>query len=326
MDELGADPQYGCGRALWENNGETGKYGTTMALMLLPHWTDGCIPSMEGLFFEASGTTPYHFISAAAMSQQSSNPVRQLRYDNNDAAKGVPYLQSLGVKYVMVFTEAARAQADAQPELTKVRSVGPWNIYTVAGSDIVEPLAMQPVVVNRRDGDQRERNLELGMSWFQHRDEWVAMPADDGPAAWQRIDVLPDVNRRQDDRVDIVQPAQPITAVPLEPVTATRRAGSALHGRPGGRARPGEDQLLPQLGGLRGRGPVPNRAEHDGGGAHVHRCPPPVRSLERRSVRLPADGARHRAAGGVATHRRRAAPHGQSPRLRGRSRGRSRGR
>jgi hypothetical protein len=142
-----------------------------------------------------------------------------LRYDNNDAAKGVPYLQSLGVKYVMVFTEAARAQADAQPELTKVRTVGPWNIYTVAGSDIVEPLAMQPVVVNGREGDQRERNLELGMSWFQHRDEWVAMPADDGPAEWQRIDVVPDVSRRQNDRVDIVQPAVPITAVPLEPVT-----------------------------------------------------------------------------------------------------------
>ncbi len=221
MGELGDDPQFGCGRALWENNGETGKYGTTMALMLLPHWTDGCIASMEGLFFEASGTTPFHFITAAAMSQQSSNPVRQLRYDNNDAAKGVPYLQSLGVKYVMVFTEAARKQADAQPGLTLVRSVGPWNVYTVAGSDVVEPLAMQPVVVNRRDGDQRERNLELGMSWFQHRDEWVAMPADDGPAAWQRIDVLPDLARRQDDRVDIVLPAQPITAVPLEPVVVS---------------------------------------------------------------------------------------------------------
>jgi hypothetical protein len=78
---------------------------------------------------------------------------------------------------------------------------------------------MQPVVVNGREGDQRERNLELGMSWFQHRDEWVAMPADDGPAEWQRIDVVPDVSRRQNDRVDIVQPAVPITAVPLEPVT-----------------------------------------------------------------------------------------------------------
>jgi hypothetical protein len=218
MDDLGKDPAHGCGRALWENNSETGKYGTTMALMLLPHWTDGCIGSMEGLYFEASGTTPYHFVTAAAMSQQSSNPVRELRYDNNDAAKGVPYLQSLGVRYVMVFTDAARAQADAQPELTLVRQVGPWNVYEVAGSDIVEPLSVQPVVVNPRSGDARERNLELGMSWFQQRDEWAAMPADDGPDSWQRIDVAPDLARVDESRVDIVQPMQPIDPVPLPEV------------------------------------------------------------------------------------------------------------
>ena len=82
--------QFGCGRALWENNGDTGAYGTTMALMLLPHWTDGCIASQEGLFFEASGTTPYHFLTAAAMSANSSNPVRELRYTDNNAAVGVP--------------------------------------------------------------------------------------------------------------------------------------------------------------------------------------------------------------------------------------------
>ena len=51
------------------------------------------------------------------------------------------------------------------------------------------PLTVQPVVVNRRTGDQRERNLELGTSWFQNPDEWAAMPADDGPDDWQRIDV-----------------------------------------------------------------------------------------------------------------------------------------
>jgi hypothetical protein len=222
MDQFGkdtSDPSLGCGRALYENNSENGKYGTTMALMLLPHWTDGCIASMEGLFFEASGTTPYHFVTTAAMSQQSSNPVRQLRYDNNNAALGVPYLQTLGVKYVMVFTEAARNEADRQPELTKLDSVGPWSIYSVAGSDLVVPLDHQPVVVNGRDGDQRERNLELGMSWFQHREEWAAMPADDGPESWQRIDVEPDLTRRQDDRVDIVKPVQEIVQKPLEPVT-----------------------------------------------------------------------------------------------------------
>ena len=221
MAELGEDPTQGCGRAMWENNERNGQYGTTMALMLLPHWTDGCIASMEGLFFEASGTTPYHFVTAAAMSQSSSNPVRQLRYDNNLAVKGVPYLQSLGVRYVMVFTEAAKTQADQQPELTLVRQSGPWNIYSVAGSDLVVPLATQPVVVNTRPGDPRERNLELGMSWFQNRDEWAAMPAAGGPDSWQRVDVEPDVARRQDDRVDIVQPVEPITPVPLPAVTVS---------------------------------------------------------------------------------------------------------
>ena len=115
MADIGAT--NGCGRVTWENNEDNGQYGTTMALMLLPHWTDGCMASMEGLFFEASGTTPYHFLTTAAMSKQSSNPVRELRYDNNDAAIGVPYLQALGVRYVMVRTPEAKAEAAAQPEL-----------------------------------------------------------------------------------------------------------------------------------------------------------------------------------------------------------------
>jgi hypothetical protein len=221
----------GCGRVTWENNEDNGQYGTTMALMLLPHWTDGCMASMEGLFFEASGTTPYHFLTTAAMSKQSSNPVRELRYDDNDASIGVPYLQALGVRYVMVRTDEAKRQAEAQPELELLASSGPWEIFQVADSDIVVPLDVQPVVVDERPGDQRERNLEMGTSWFQHRDEWVALPANDGPDDWQRIDVVtdgtrlvPDPTRAADDpdtrgkQVDIVVPETPIEPVALPAV------------------------------------------------------------------------------------------------------------
>lgn len=55
MLKLGDDPAHGCGRAVWENNGELNKYGTTMGLMLLPFWTKGCIASMEGLFLKRPG-------------------------------------------------------------------------------------------------------------------------------------------------------------------------------------------------------------------------------------------------------------------------------
>ncbi len=215
----------GCGRALWENNGKNGGYGTTMALMLLPHWTDGCITSMEGLFFEASGTTPYHFLTAAAMSSQSSNPVRGLRYTNHDAAIGLPYMQTLGVKYLMVFTDEAKRNAAGQEGLTYEKSSGPWDIYRVdyatRDEDLVQPLTVQPVVVNKRSGDPRERNLELGTSWFQHRDEWAAMPADDGPKEWQRIDVAVDPSRHVDNQVDIVVPQEPIQVTNLPANTVT---------------------------------------------------------------------------------------------------------
>ena len=225
MDEIGQD--RGCGRAIWENNSDNGQYGTTMALMLLPHWTDGCIGSMEGLFFEASGTTPYHFLTAAAISESSSNPVRQLRYTNNDAEIGVQHMNDLGVRYLMVRTDAAKEEAGAQDDLVYLTTSGPWDIYELSTASIVEPLTVQPVVVNHRDGDPRERNLELGTSWFQRRDDWPAIPADDGPDDWQRIDVEIDLDARigePDERsrnVDYVLPTSAIEPVALPEVTVS---------------------------------------------------------------------------------------------------------
>ena len=227
MKSLGEDPSQGCGRAVWENNGELNKYGTTMGLMLLPFWTDGCISSMEGLFFEAAGTTPYHFITAAAMSKQSSNPVRELRYDNNDAAKGVAYMRALGVKYFMGFTPEAVTAASAQPGLIKVAQSGPWVIFRVTESDLVVPLTVQPVVVAMTSGDPRERWLEIGTSWFQHANEWAALPADAGPQEWQHIDAKIDLTRREGEpgasgrRVDIVTPGEAIEPVALPPVVVS---------------------------------------------------------------------------------------------------------
>jgi hypothetical protein len=184
----------------------------------------------QGLFFEAAGTTPYHFITAAAMSKQSSNPVRELRYDNNDAAKGVEYMRSLGIKYFMGFTPEAVSAASAQPGLTKVAQSGPWAIFRVSDSDLVVPLQVQPVVAKMASGDPRERWLEIGTSWFQHATEWAALPADAGPKNWQHIDVQIDLARRDGQpgasgrRVDIVTPAQPIQPVALPPVVVSNVA------------------------------------------------------------------------------------------------------
>ncbi|MFV0309039.1 MAG: hypothetical protein ACK5OX_14990 [Desertimonas sp.] len=245
MTEIGET--NGCGRALWENNKDNGNYGTTMALMLLPFWTDGCIGSMEGLFFEASGTTPYHFLTTAAMSESSSNPVRQLRYVNNDAAVGVRHLQDLGVRYTLVRTDAAKREARLQDDLELLDTVGPWEIYQVADSDIVVPLDVQPVVVEERPGDQRERHLELGTSWFQHPEDWDALPADDGPEAWQRITaeidearLVPDPNKCANEAADAaarnadaeLRGESTTTAAPCDPDTRGHQVDVLLPGQP----------------------------------------------------------------------------------------------
>jgi hypothetical protein len=198
-----------------------------MALMLLPFWTKGCIGSMEGLYFEAAGTTPYHFISAAALSKQSSNPVRELRYDNNDPVKGVKYMQMLGIKYYMAFTPEAVQKADTVADLVKVGQSGPWHIYELEDLQLVEALDTVPVVINERPGDRRERWLEIGTSYFQHSEEWAALPVDGGPSEWQRVDVKADESRRIGNegepgrQVDVVVPDSTVKATAVDEVTVS---------------------------------------------------------------------------------------------------------
>ena len=81
------------GRMLWEPSSDIGRYGTPLALMMLPYWTDGRISSMEGLYYESSATTPYHFLAAATLTSTPSNAVRGLPYRNStdfDARRAVP--------------------------------------------------------------------------------------------------------------------------------------------------------------------------------------------------------------------------------------------
>jgi hypothetical protein len=138
-------------------------------------------------------------------------------------------MRLMGIRYYMAYTQEAITKADEQPDLTKVGTSGPWHLYEIADTTIVEPLAVQPVVVNERPGDRRERWLEIGTSYFQHMNEWAALPVDHGPEEWQRIDVSPDETRsvglegEPGRQVDIVTPTEgsKIAAVPLDPVVVS---------------------------------------------------------------------------------------------------------
>ena len=184
MAEVGEN--YGCGRSLWEYNSERlGTYGTTMAPMLLPHWTQGCIASMEGLYFEASATTPYHFLLQSELSEQPSRAQRDLLYSTLDVAKGVNGLQALGVRYYLAVSEAAIAQARNVSALTEIAQSGPWVVFLVDDTDLVLGLDHLPVVVEGTDKGGESWLVPTAATWESAPK--VALIAASGPPEWPRV-------------------------------------------------------------------------------------------------------------------------------------------
>lgn len=178
----------GCGRAMWEYHPDLDTYGTPMAPMLLPYWTDGCIGSMEGLYFEASATTPYHFINQSELSDQPSRAQRDLPYGPLDVSLGTDHLQMLGVRYYLAYTPEAAAQADAEADLTYVTGTGPWRVYEVADAALVAPLPATPAVLTGIP-EGGEPWLEAAVDWYTAPESWEVPLAADGPDGWERVAV-----------------------------------------------------------------------------------------------------------------------------------------
>ncbi len=183
------------GRIMWEaNSDEMGKYGTPMAFMLFPYWTEGH-PSMEGLFFESSLTTPFHFLNAAEVSLKPSNPVRGINYHSLDFARALPHLELYGVDYYMAWTDEATGLARAAG-LEEVAASEPVTFFRIPHRDLVEPATYQPVVY---DGDLPFADAAL--EWYDDIDNLDRWMVADGPEEWPRVD-------DQSERIDVAQPIQ----------------------------------------------------------------------------------------------------------------------
>ncbi len=191
MRRLGEDTRggNGCGRAMWEYDGDReGSYGTPMALMMLPYFTDDCIGSMEGLYFESSGTTPFHFVNQSELSTKCSCTQRDMPYLGLDLPLGVQHMQMLGVKYYMADTPGTIALANVQPNLVPVATSGPWHVYRVEDSELVTPLRYKPAVMENVQ-DSQHSWLPPAMQWYLDPRLWSVPLAVDGPSDWPRIEI-----------------------------------------------------------------------------------------------------------------------------------------
>lgn len=202
MDDAAA--VHGCGRLDYEYSPNVNNFfGSTIVEMSFPMWTNGCIDSEEGVYYESSTSTPFHFLDQAQLSIQASNPVVGIPYQSLDVADGVRHLQLTGTQYFLANSPTVEAQAAVDPLLTEVGSTpanpteidsyssshpalksARWILYTISGSALVTPLAYQPVV---EAGMSKSAWRAMAISWYQNEASWAVPVAPSGPASWQRV-------------------------------------------------------------------------------------------------------------------------------------------
>ncbi|MDQ6797789.1 MAG: hypothetical protein M3011_07185 [Actinomycetota bacterium] len=210
----------GCGRAHWEYDSSLDRFGTPMALMLLPYWTNGCIGSMEGLYFESAATVPYHFLSAAELAKAPSNPMRDLPYRSLDVDRGVRDLQLMGSRYYLAFSPDALAQANANPSLHEIAATGAWHVFEVAGSELVTPLAFKPNVVTGMKLGSKEW-LGLSVDWFNDPARRDVPLAATGPKDWPRVQASSQKVTTEGGKAPVVGTDISVAEPKLEPVAPT---------------------------------------------------------------------------------------------------------
>jgi hypothetical protein len=196
--------EYPDGRVHWEANSDLNQFGTTMALMLIPYWTEGTHTSTEGLFFESSISTPFHFINASETSTAPSNPIPGLPYRTADFERGLNHLQFFATDYYVAFTDGAKEQAP-EAGFVLLEESGPFALYDVPGGEMVQIATHQPGVyvapstellgqfVPLASEEENPGFTDFAVDWYADlglQEQWVV---DEGPEDWPRVTSLDEV-------------------------------------------------------------------------------------------------------------------------------------
>lgn len=194
-----AGRRYGCGRLQYEYLSETtDPFGSTEEMMSIPLWTRGCMKPTDGIYFESSTTTPFHFLNVSEVSQdgEAPDPVAGLDYPGFNLPDGIRHLQLMGVRYFLAMSPPVEAVAATDPNLVRIGSApsfpGPYNklavkhphvvLYLIRHSPLVVGLRHLPIV----EAGSAKAWLNTNLRWYEDERAWSTLLARSGPATWPR--------------------------------------------------------------------------------------------------------------------------------------------
>ncbi len=169
------------GRVAWEWNTAIGVYGTPLALSLFPYWSPEH-PSMQGLYYESSLTTPFNLINESETSRDPSTRIPGLRYRPMDFARATSHLALFDVSYYVSFTEEATGSA-FDYGLEFVADAPPWTVFALPPSQSIDVATVEPTV-----WDGATDFSDAALEWYDdvdNLDHWLVAS---GPDRWVRVD------------------------------------------------------------------------------------------------------------------------------------------
>jgi hypothetical protein len=173
------------GRVMWEPSPDYTRFGTPDILYAIPYFTDH--PTMEGIYYESSVTTNYHFLMASELADHPFNPWPRLPYQPFNLDRGIDHMEMFDVHYFVAWSARAKTAASVSPRLQHIEDAGRWSIYSLRSTGQVVVPAYQPVVL--RGGDWNTASI----SWFNDPDVIDVPLARTGPGDWARVSPSPPV-------------------------------------------------------------------------------------------------------------------------------------
>lgn len=173
----------GCGRLAYEFS-PGGWYGSRYDMQLIPSETDGCVSVVNGLV-TGSPVSNLQFVAETSWSIQGERYIGGLPYEAGpDLDVAVRYLRELGADYFVAYSPDIVSVASKTEGLSVIRSFGRWTLYRVEGTQLVEPLAAQPIVDSSIDA--KKPWADASMQWFIAARPELRRFSPDGPSSWQR--------------------------------------------------------------------------------------------------------------------------------------------
>ncbi|MGH2818314.1 MAG: 6-pyruvoyl-tetrahydropterin synthase-related protein [Actinomycetota bacterium] len=169
------------GRVMWEPSNDLGRFGTPIAFMSIPYWTNQS--SMEGIYFESSFTTPFHFMLAAEVAQNPSNPVGGLPYSQLDLEQGANHMEMFDIDYYLAHSASAISAADESDRLAPIDEIEDFKLYAVDTPGQVVVPEYQPVVLEETDW------TDANVQWFKDVENIDVPLTSDGPSDWDRASI-----------------------------------------------------------------------------------------------------------------------------------------